>query len=238
MKRNRPGKATTGNPAARKIVRAATAAMVAANRVQRSVPTSGVNSVSLFQPPRPKELKFLDTGSTQDPAVAGTGTLSAGLCLLGQGTTASTRVGTQNSIRSMEWRQYVSLPTTTTGGGAIRTVIVYDKAPNGAAPTIATGAVSDIFNQDNINAQMNLANRDRFVVLQDILVPCAGTAGPQADYQKGYRKMDLPQTWVGASGTVAGLTTGNIVAVTWCSTGFATTAPQVRLQTRFRYEDA
>lgn len=197
----------------------------------------GVNSVSRFQPPRSRELKFVDTSSVQSPAIAGTGTLSATLCSLAVGSTASQRVGNELTVKSLEWRQAISLATTT-GNGAIRTVIVWDKSPNGVAPTISGAPATDMFNQDNINAQMFLGNRDRYIVLQDILTPALGLAGPAADYQKGYMKMSLPQVYNAGTAGVASMNTGNVVAVTWASPGFAVAAPTVTLQTRFRYEDA
>lgn len=222
----------------RKRVRAAAATMMAVNRssfVSRL--GRGINSASVFQPPRGKELKFVDVSSTQSPAIAGTGTLSAALVQLPQDATASGRVGTEDTVRSLEWRQAISLATTT-GSGAIRTAIIYDKAPNGLAPTI-TGVPNGIFNVDSINAQMNLINRDRFTVIQDIITTCVGSVGPGADYQKGYRKLSLPQVWnAGGAGGIATLNTGNFVAVTWASPGFAVAPPTVTLQTRFRYEDA
>lgn len=208
--------------------------------IQRVAPqrrAQGIMSVSLFQPARPREKKFVDVNSTQSPAIAGTGTLSAGLCLLAVGTTASQRVGNEVNIKSMAWRQECSLATTT-GNGAIRTVLIYDKHPNGAAPTISGTPATDIFNQDNIRAEMFLPNRDRYIVLQDIITPSVGTAGPGADYQKGYRKMALPQVYNAGTATIGALNSGNIVAVTWCSPGFAVAPPTVTLQTRFRYEDA
>lgn len=203
-----------------------------------SVRASGVNSASRFQPPRPKELKYVDNSKTQSPAIAGTGTLSGGLCLLPAAVDASAgRIGNEVTMRSIQWRQNISL-NTTTGNGAIRTVLVYDKNPQGAAPTISGTPATDIFNRDDINAEMYLGNRDRYIVLQDILTPSVGLAGPAADYQKGYLKLSLPQVWQGNGGTVASLNTGNLVAVTWASAGFAVAAPTVILQTRVRYEDA
>lgn len=199
----------------------------------------GMNSNSVYQPPRKREMKFVDTSSAQNPAVAGTGTLSAGLILLTAGTAASNNiVGQECTVKSMQWRQAVSMAPTTTGNGAIRTVIVYDKSPHGAAPTIFGTSASDIFNADNINAQQALQNRDRFIILQDIITTSVGLAGPGADYQKGFRTLSLPQVYDVPNGTVNKCMIGNIVAVTWASPGFATAAPVVTLETRFRYEDA
>lgn len=192
--------------------------------------------MSVFQPARASELKFLDVQTSQAPAVAGTGTLSAGICFVVQGADKINRVGSQVSIKSMEWRQFCQLGTTT-GNAAVRTVIVYDKTPNGLAPTIFAGTVNDIFNRDDITAQMNLNQRDRFIVLQDILTPSFGVAGPGADYQKGFRKLGLPQTYNAAAGNIASLNQGNIVAVTWVSPGLAVAAPTVIISTRFRFED-
>lgn len=196
-----------------------------------------MGSASVFQPPRPNEIKYIDASSVQSPAIAGTGTLSATLVGITQGSGVTSRTGNVVNLKSFEWRQTVSLATTT-GNGAIRTVLIYDKAPDGAAPTIASAVATDIFNRDDINAQMSLGNRDRFIVLQDIITPVVGTAGPGADYQKGYRQISLPMVFNANAATVSAMSTGNVVAVTWCSPGFAVAPPTVTLQTRFRYSDA
>jgi len=196
----------------------------------------GVNSVSVFQAPAAKELKYADASSTMSPAVAGTGLVSGPLVGLPADATSTGRIGAQVTIKSMEWRQSCSLATTT-GGGAIRTVLIYDKNPAGAAATIYGTPATDVFNSDSIRACMNLLNRDRFIVLADILVEALGTAGPQANYQKGWRKLALPQTYQGAAGAIANINQGNIFAVTWCSAGFAVAPPTVVLQTRFRYSE-
>lgn len=119
-------------------------------------------------------------------------------------------------------------------------VIVYDKEAEGAAPTIATGVQTDIFNQNNIEAMMNLNNRDRFIVLADEIVECLGTQGPSAFMRKGYRKLSLPCIFnANNAGTIGDINTGSIYAVCWFSPAtFGVAIPDVTLQTRVRFEDA
>lgn len=206
---------------------------------RRSTAGRGISSTSVFQPGRRgPELKFLDLNSTTNPALAGTGSL---FLLNGctQGTDANNHIGRQTTMKSLYWLWRGNVQATTTGSGSVRLVMLYDKEAEGAAPTISTGGTSDAFNQDNIVAQMNLNNRDRFVVLLDEVVECIGTAGPQAFMRKGYRKVSLPCVFnSGSAGTVTDIQTGSVYAFVWSGGSFATATVTGSLQTRIRFEDA
>lgn len=199
----------------------------------------GISSSSVFQPGRRgPELKFLDLTTTIQPALAGTGSLFL-LNACSQGTDAINHIGRQTTMKSLYWLWRGNIQATTTGSGSVRLVILYDKEAEGVAPTIFTSSPTDAFNQDNIVAQMNLNNRDRFVVLLDEVIECIGTAGPQAFMRKGYRKVSLPCVFnSGNAGTVADIQTGSVYAFAWSGGSFATATTTGSLQTRIRFEDA
>lgn len=200
----------------------------------------GISNTSVFQAVnRNPELKFLDLLSNTECSNAGTGNLTGPLNACAQGTDAIQHIGRQITMKSFYWMWQGFLSASTTGAGSTRLVIVYDKEAEGAAPTIAAAAQTDIFNQDNIQAQMNLNNRDRFVVLVDELVENIGTAGPQAFYRKGYRKIALPVVFnATTTATITAINTGSIYAITWTQGTFAVAVPTQTLQTRIRFEDA
>lgn len=142
-------------------------------------------------------------------------------------------------MKSLYWIWEGTLAPTTTGSSPVRLVILYDKEAEGAAPTIAGGVQTDAFNADNILAQQNLNNRDRFIVLVDEIVECIGTAGPQSFYRKGYRKVSLPCVFnASAASTIAAINTGSVYAFVWQNGSLATANVSCSLQTRIRFVDA
>lgn len=218
------------------------AAEIAVSKVaQRQRSARGISSASVFQNiSRNPELKFLDLLSAS--ALVAAQTVANGLILLNgcaQGTDAVQHIGRQITMKSLYWMLQGALAPTTTGTCSVRMVIVYDKEAEGAAPTVAAGVQTDIFNQDNIEAQMNLNNRDRFVVLVDEVIECIGTGGPQAFMRKGYRKIQLPVVFnASAAATVAAINTGSVYAIIWNSGTLAVANGTCNLQTRIRFEDA
>ena len=201
---------------------------------------SGISSASVFQNVSSKpEKKFLDTLSALNvTAGVTTGVLSGVLNGCAQGTDAIQHIGRQTTMTSLYWIWEGQITTTTVGGAPLRLVIVYDKEAEGAPPTIAANAQSDIFSVDSIIAQMNLNNRDRFVVLVDEVVECIGTGGPQSFFRKGYRKIRMPMVFNSNTGsTIAAINTGSIYAVVWQSGSLTNAGATTQLQTRIRFQD-
>lgn len=210
-------------------------------RVRGRQARPGISNTSVFQATvRRPELKFLDV-LTMGTFTTGQATGNTPVLLNGcaQGTDATNHIGRQITMKSLYWLWEGFLAATTTGGTSARLVIVFDKEAEGAAPTIAAGAQTDMFNQDNIVAQINLNNRDRFIVLVDEIVECFGAAGPQAFMRKGYRKVALPTIFnAGAGATVAAINTGSVYAIVWGGFPLAVANATYNLQTRIRFEDA
>lgn len=208
-------------------------------RVQPARLSRGVASASVFQATPGPEKKFLDV-TTAEPLVVAQ-TAANGVVLLNgcaQGVDANQHIGRQTTMKSLYWLWQGAIAATTTGAASARLVIVYDKEAEGAAPTVAAAAQTDIFNQDNIVAQMNLNNRDRFIVLVDELVEAIGSQGPAAFMRKGYRKVNLPVVFnASAAATVAAINTGSVYAIVWHSGAIAVANAVTNLQTRIRFVD-
>lgn len=216
------------------------AAQIAVSKVAQRSRARGISSASVFQQVslRP-EKKFIDTLTTMSPGVVATGTISGVLNGCAQGTDAVQHIGRQTRMTSLYWLLEASMAATSVGSSPLRLVILYDKEAEGAPPTIAAGVQTDAFNADNILAQMNLNNRDRFITLVDECIECLGTGGPQSQFRKGYRKVQLPCVFnASAAGTIAAINTGSIFAFCWQNGGITTAGPIVQLQTRIRFEDA
>lgn len=237
MQRKRSAKAGSKFRVTAGVKRQALAQLVSAS-APRARSGRGISSSSVFQNvTRRPELKFLDLNTTALANIGGTGSITL-LNGCAQGTDATQHIGRQITMKSLYWIFQGNIATTTTNGGSVRLVILYDKEAEGAAPTIAAAAQTDAFNRDDILAQQNLNNRDRFVVLVDEIIECIGSAGPQGFMRKGYRKVALPVIFnASAAATVAAINTGSVYAFCW-QDGMVTTAPVTNLQTRIRFEDA
>lgn len=105
------------------------------------------------------EYKFLDTSVTTDVVDTATITLLNGMA---RGDTASTREGRKLKIKSCYIRSLITQHNSQNDDDIVRTMIVYDKQSNGAAP-----AITDILTASTVEAFNNLDNRERFVVLMD-----------------------------------------------------------------------
>lgn len=107
------------------------------------------------------------------------------LFALAQGSGSMNRIGQQVAVKSVYYQYQVQI-------GAIevptvcRILLFWDRTPNGSPPS-ASAVISDTAN--GVVSPMNLANRDRFVILADERL----TLSPQGDTSKiveGYRKIN------------------------------------------------
>lgn len=236
MKRSR----TSSTKSGRKFKLAKAAADIAVAKVAQRSRARGINSSSVFQTVSTHpESKFLDFNEAINPALTGVGFLSALVNACAQGVDAVQHVGRQIKMTSVYWSWRGQVSPTTVGGTGARLVVVYDKEANGAAPTIATGATTDMFNEDSIDCKNNLNNRDRFIILVDEIVECVGQGGPQSFYRKGYRKIALPVVFnATTTATITAIQTGSIYAVVWGTTGVTTAGIATTLDIRTRFDDA
>lgn len=127
----------------------------------------------------------------------------------------------------------------------VRMIVYIDKQPNGADP-----AAGDLLNDGaNVFSPMNLANRDRFVIVKDIIKtigPVASTAtagqvgfgGEGVKLVKFYKKCRIPVTYGGTTSGIASIKT-NAIGVLFIG-GNATGELDSNFNgyLRFRYTDA
>lgn len=227
--KSRPAKYSTGTRGRAKLMAAR-----AASRY-RQLPPTGVNSVSVFQPPTGKEKKFVDT-NTNTLITAGQATATGPVLLnpIAQGTDAIMHTGREITMTSVYWQFFLSLAATSAGSSPIRMLIVYDKQCNGVAPTIA-----QILAADQLNSPNNLDNRDRFITLVDEIVECCGTGGPQSFMRKGYRKISLPVVFnATTTATITAIQSGSVTAWFYQDGQIITANPVSNLYTRIRFDDA
>ena len=122
-----------------------------------------------------------------------------------QGTTAITRIGRKILMKSVLVQ---GLLATNTGNSA-RVLIVYDRQPNGALP-----AATDVLTSNTIMAAQNLDNRDRFLILADIMPydQVENISNPSANSGFGYKryiKCNLETIYSGNAGTIADIMSGS-----------------------------
>lgn len=182
----------------------------------------------------PTELKFVDASG--NPTIpAGAGTWSSGILLNATvpGTTATTRIGRQITMKSLELRSTASLASTSTQGGSCRLLIVYDKESKGAAP-----GITDILESDSFYSFKNLSNPQRFVTLVDHVYDSLTSAGDFTVDFNTYRKMALPVQYnTGSAGTVADINWGAVYAFACQNGTIGTAGPLLPVVTRIRYTD-
>ncbi len=112
------------------------------------------------------EVKFHDV-NLDDALIAATGTVTASINLIAQGTTESERDGRKCTIKKIGWNYSIILPeidavATAATGDTVRVIMFLDKQANGAAAT--TG---DILESTDYQSFYNLANGSRFKIYYD-----------------------------------------------------------------------
>lgn len=185
------------------------------------------------------EKKVIDTSiSAYGCDTTGTVTLLNGVAL---GTDYTSRIGRKTRNASLYIRGIITPYDANSGPTLARIIVVYDKQTDGAAP-----AVGDILNAVNSLAQLNLDNRDRFVVLVDKIyavgevsnVATQTFAGaPTVHPVKIYRKIGMDTIFKNTGLASADISTGGIYMVTVGSQPSATAA-LLTCSTRVRFTDS
>lgn len=100
-------------------------------------------------------------------------------------------------------------------GDVVRILIFIDKQTNGALP-----AVTDVLNSANYLEPMNLSNRDRFIVIKDMIFtmnPCDYTAAvlttgaPETKMKKFYKKCSFETIFSGTANTIGSIASGSLL---------------------------
>lgn len=183
------------------------------------------------------EKKHIDTTSSLTCPIGSAFVVTpAHLTAISQGAGSQARLGSKSRICSVHLRTNAlwNGGQTTSSPGQIRTVLVWDRQPNGASCTR-----TDVFQDGTLwYSPILMGSTERFVVIADeISEQCSN--GQFNVTQNIFRKFDLESTW---SGTATVPTTGALfLFVAACSDiNNATTAlfPSVQFYSRVRFSDA
>lgn len=187
------------------------------------------------------EWKYKDVIVNADINSTATLTLLNGIA---PGTGAQERIGMKITVRSIQ----MSLRFTTTPATGVdqycRVFLVMDRQCNGAV----IGAPTDILAAGNVSGLRNLANRKRFKIMWDKLVPMGGNlnaAGtpstlPNMRIVKMYMKLRRPlviEYNTGIAGTVADISTNSLYLVTLGTEAAGNTDVNMVGYARIRYVD-
>lgn len=148
------------------------------------------------------------------------------------------RIGSKINMTSMDVKLNILWPgnQAVSSPSQIRTVIVYDKQANAAAPSR-----TDVFQDGTLwNSPKNIFNQDRFIILADEISEQIESNGQFAVAQHIFRKMALDAVW--PSGGSAYPNSGSIsmfVAANqdWNSAASAV-LPTVQIYSRIRFVDS
>ncbi len=186
------------------------------------------------------ELKFHDV-DLDDAVVAATGTVTASVNLIAQGTTESTRIGRKCTIRSIGWRMTIDLPNSTAASATadvVRVIMFVDKQANGA-----TATVTGILESADYQSFNNLANKSRFRTLMDrtydLQAATGGGDGTTEDYGKEFvtdtffKKVNIPVEYDSTTGAITEIRSNNIGVLMISLSGLAGFESKIRL----RYSD-
>jgi hypothetical protein len=178
------------------------------------------------------EAKFVDSSATSN-TVSTTGQIVT-LNTIAQGTGNGQRIGdeltTTSVIARIAWAtlgQVVSADET----NVCRSIIFYDKQPNGATPTI--GQLLNAGN--NVLSAFNDDLRGRFIVLDDWLTS-VGLNGPMVKTREVKIPTDLQTLYGTSAGTVAAVNTGLLCLCNISDSGIAP-APNCSYYIRVDYID-
>jgi len=167
--------------------------------------------------PRP-EIKYVDitTGDNTTPLnINNTGTdvennpAIIPLNPLAQGVTSGTRVGQQVATKSVYYQLVFNLATPLEDAVTCvaRYIVFWDRTPKAAKPVIGDLlALSSSY----VTSPLNLANRDRFVVLADDRIALS-PEGEQIKFIDGYRKINQLSTYTDSDTAIMPLTGGLFV---------------------------
>lgn len=222
---------------------------------QRSMKRSmGPRSFGKFQAGKVKaEKKNFDTdivaaGLSSIPSLA-TATVYC-LNLINVGTGATSAIGRRLIMKSLLLRMSVreaqnTTVSTTVAPTAVRVLVLYDRQPSGALPSVANILGTTTY---GTASPLNLGFSDRFTVLLDEKFNIGGsyqtTSLSSLNYHPGYFldryvKVGLPCEAVTTfSGTIAGIATGSILLLAWSDLAAASSPPLVDASmSRIRFID-
>ncbi len=181
------------------------------------------------------ELKFHDV-DLDDAVIAAGANVTASINLIGQGVTESTRVGRKCTIKSINWRFNILLPTSATVGRqeTVRIILYLDKQANGA-----TAANTDVLESADYQSFNNLSNKSRFRTLMDrqyeLVTDSAGDgttndSGVDVINDTFFKKCNIPIEFDATTGAITEIRSNNIGVILLAKNGTATFESKFRLR--------
>jgi len=177
------------------------------------------------------EWKYIDTIQLATASVAaGSLTLLNG-CTQGDG--PSNREGTQIHIKSIQVRLRTEFNAADASAGPVRFVLIQDKQPNGAAPTVANIYYTTTANA--IDSLRNLDNRKRFKILADRTYVMSQNGTPGYSDDIFFKKPITVQYNSGNAGVVSDISTNSLYILV--ASDQAVNGPFVAFYARVRFTD-
>lgn len=184
-----------------------------------------ITRIAKQQIAKSQEVKQISSSSISGPGSTGALVL---MPLIAQGLDDGQRIGDSVRIKKIELRQFLSQSTAATAGDLFRTLIVYDKQANGAAPTFAqvitdntAGGYLAIGTPNNVYISPGGMGTSRFKILYDKLnvfdqqVALAGTTSQiSRENHIVLNKLNLPINYSGTGSTVASIASGSVYILT------------------------
>lgn len=201
-----------------------------AKRVRRGELQKIKRQLSLVKP----ELKFDDLQSGVNANVSFDAPIITSLNLVAQGDNVSDRIG--NSIRIMGVRTQFMLNwnSTTAGNQPVRVLLVLDKQCNGALFTL-TDLFEDPTVTDSLISPFDMDEKFRFMILKDSVF----TLHPdrQAITVKWHKKFNHIIRYGDTAGTIANVSSKNLVLVMFSAIAEASNPPTVTHTNRITFID-
>ena len=115
----------------------------------------------------------------------------------------------------------------------MRIIVVYDKQANAVAP-----AITDVLTVDSFIGQNNLNNRDRFVILCDVISDPISVNANGSVAGTIYKKINLETMFnAGTAGTIGDITSGSIYLFVAQTANIGTANPVFNWRSRIRFQD-
>ena len=186
-----------------------------------------------------KETGYLDT-ALASYALDTTGTITL-LNAVPQGVAVTQRVGKKILLKSLQYRG-ISINGTTATVNDCAWIIVYDKRPTGALPSITDILVSVSsfsMNNDNNSGRFSIIKRQDFVLLGNS-VAAANQTDLMARSEDGFMSLKNLETVykAAATGGIADIEQGALYLITVGNTAAGTAAANAFLSFRLRFLDA
>jgi len=183
-----------------------------------------------------KEMKFVDLASNIVNLNSSTTNVQL-LATIAQGASQSQRIGRKVQLKSVQIKGRVYASTTTTISGC-RYLVVYDKQANKAAPVW-----TDIMDTATYDAMKRDDNKDRFIILRDVITQVIGNSTTPSTGQESqtvdlFIKINMPTEFAAVgTGAIGDIVAGSLWLISIGEITAGTAAAFLEFTSRTRYQD-